>query len=430
MKLSTQSHRIRLFWPDHLGIPRSKFLPIEFAASGTGHCTAVFALGYHRDMDPTPGSFMLEGLRDMRSEFKSEDVRPGWDPDTDVVVGGLRLDDGPYVWSPRHVLETAISDWAELGYEVNLGLELEAFVLEQDENGNWVPYNTPGSHVYGVGAFSDPAGLLDKIMAQARVSGFELESVNAEYDTPQFEFTLRYKKALAAVDEAFLFKAMAREVAAREGYRLTFMGKPLGDRGGSGLHLNLSLQDSQGRNALNDLDNPESLSEVAMQCLGGLVKYHRPMALLCAPTVNAYKRLQPGQMAGVYANWGYDHRGATSRVSGDRGEACRIEHRMADGAANPYTAAAAVLQAARLGVLANLDPGPPTTSDGLMTFDDVDMTPADLSEACDALEADQVFVDAVSADMVAQLLIIKRAEWQRFTEAVTDWELNEYLDYL
>ena len=428
--MTTEAHRIRLFWPDHLGIPRSKYLPIEFAAGGTGHCTAVFALGYHRDMDPAPGSFMMEGLRDMRAEFDGHDVRPGWDPDTDVVVGSLRLDEDPYPWAPRYVLEQAVAGWAELGYKVNIGIELEAFVLEKDERGDWVPYNTPGSHVYAVGAFADPAGLLEKIMAQARICGFELESVNSEYDVPQFEFTLHYKEALAAVDEAFLFKAMAREIAAREGYRLTFMGKPFGDRGGNGLHVNMSLEDQDGRNVLNDHDKPDELSEVAMQCVGGMLKYHRPMAALCAPTVNAYKRLKPAQMAGYWANWGYDHRGATARISSDRGPACRIEHRMADGAANPYLATAAIMQAARLGVVNNMDPGPATTSDGLMTFDDVDCIPANLSDALDALEADQDFVDAVSADAVEQFVVIKRAEWERFNNAVTDWELNEYLDYL
>lgn len=397
---------------------------------GTGHCTAVFALGYHRDMDPAPGAFMLEGLRDMRAEFSGDDLRPGWDPDTDVVVGTLRLDDEPYPWAPRHVLETAISDWKDLGYQANIGLELEAYVLEQDEAGNWVPYNTPGSHVYGVGAFADPAGLLDKIMAQARHCGFQLESVNSEYDVPQFEFTLRYKEALAAVDEAFLFKAMAREIVAKEGYRLTFMGRPFGDRGGSGLHINLSLEDQDGRNVLNDHDKPDELSEIAMHCVGGMVNYHRSMAALCAPTVNAYKRLKPAQMAGYWANWGYDHRGATCRISSDRGPACRIEHRMADGAANPYTAVACIMQAARLGVLNKIDPGPATTADGLMNFDDVDCVPANLSEALDVLEADSEFVEAMSAEMVAQFMVIKRAEWARFDEAVTDWEMKEYLDYL
>jgi glutamine synthetase len=36
----------------------------------------------------------------------------------------------------------------------------------------------------------------------------------------------------------------------------------------------------------------------------------------------------------------------------------------------------------------------------------------------------------VGADLVAQHLAIKRTEWQKFLEAVTDWELREYLPFL
>jgi glutamine synthetase len=80
------------------------------------------------------------------------------------------------------------------------------------------------------------------------------------------------------------------------------------------------------------------------------VEKHESMALLCASTVNAYKRLRPAQLSGYWANWGYDHRGVTVRIPHSRGKATRIEHRMGDGAANPYLATAAVLQAALMGV--------------------------------------------------------------------------------
>ena len=56
--------RIRALWPDHLGIARGKYLPAAYAAEGTFHCAAVFALGYDKDMTPAPGSFMLDGFPD------------------------------------------------------------------------------------------------------------------------------------------------------------------------------------------------------------------------------------------------------------------------------------------------------------------------------------------------------------------------------
>ena len=54
-------------------------------------------------------------------------------------------------------------------------------------------------------------------------------------------------------------------------------------------------------------------------------------------------------MSGYWCNWGGDHRGVTTRVSAEGGAKARIEHRMGDGAANPYVLVATVLQAAKLG---------------------------------------------------------------------------------
>jgi glutamine synthetase len=36
----------------------------------------------------------------------------------------------------------------------------------------------------------------------------------------------------------------------------------------------------------------------------------------------------------------------------------------------------------------------------------------------------------VGKDLSALFLAIKRAEWQKFSAAVTDWELNYYLPFL
>ncbi len=88
---------------------------------------------------------------------------------------------------------------------------------------------------------------IDAIWDACAQAEIPLESVNSEYDTPQFEFTLRYSDALRAADDGFLFKVLAREVAHRMGLLLTFMGKPLSDRGGSGLHVNFSFRNRRRR---------------------------------------------------------------------------------------------------------------------------------------------------------------------------------------
>jgi len=422
--------RIRVLFPDHLGLARGKYIPSGHAANGARHCISTFALAFDRTMTPAPGALMLEGLPDCELKFCAEDVRPGWEADTGVVVGDLSFHGEPLAIAPRHALRRAICGWEKLGYKVKLGLELEAYVMQPDGNGRWTAWDTPGAYVYGTGHAVDPIGLLDEIMETAERCHLPVESINSEYDAAQFELTLRYGDALRAVDEIFLFKVMARELAAKRGLLLTYMGKPFADRSGSGFHVNLSLNSLQGENALASTTAPDGLSCLARQCVAGIIVHHAGIAALCAPTVNAYKRLRPAQLAGYWANWGYDHRGVTLRIPHERGRSTRLEHRMADGAANPYLASTAVMQAARLGVVNALTPPPPEEQDCLEHQSTDQHVPDDLNRALDSLEADKELGEAIGAELVAQFVAIKRAEWAKYAAAVTDWELKYYLPFL
>jgi glutamine synthetase len=316
-----------------------------------------------------------------------------------------------------------------MGYHPQIGFELEAFLFEPDGNRGWLPIHTPGSYVYGTGTAVDPSGTIEQIMNTANDMGIELESVNSEYDDGQFELTLRYDEAMRAADDAFLFKVMAKEVAAKRGYLLAFLGKPITERGGSGIHVNLSMLDEKGENAFASDEAADGLSPLARQCIAGLVNDHVSMTALVAPTVNAYKRLQPGQLNGYYANWGYDHRGVAVRVPPPRGAGTRLEHRLPDGATSVHLAAAACLVSSLRGVQMELECPPAETQD-CITGVDTDVTvPLSLGAALDALEDDKDFVEDFSPGYVEGFLAVKRAEWQRFVTHTTDWELDEYLEY-
>lgn len=431
--------RIRVMWADHLGIPRGKYLPARLADRGTAHCASTFALGYDRSMIPAPHSYLLEGLKDVQSSFDPESVRPGWDDElTGVVVGNLTLDGEPYPVSGRHALQRAVADWEAMGYRTQVGHELEGYVLQPDGEGGWERWSTPRSFVYGTGKLADPIGLMDEIMRTADACGIPVESINAEFDESQFEMTLEYGDALAAADNAFLFRILARETAIGRGLDLTFLGKPFAGISGNGIHVNFSLVDGDGNNAMFDEAADGGISDLARSCLAGLCAHHQGMTALCAPTVNAYRRLQPGELNGYWANWGFEHRCAGNRVPEARGAGTRIENRLSDGAANVYTASAAVLQGARLGVVEGLDCPDPLVTDGFEEVNtDVSSAP-DLVTALGHLEADRALVEAVGEGLVANFLAIKHAEWERYTAAVgqdegsgeiTRWELDQYLMY-
>ena len=422
--------RLRLLWPDHLGLARGKYLTPAKALSGTAHCISLFTLGYDREMIPHDGGFFWQGLPDCDAVFDPDEVREGWQPGTAVVVPDIVRGGEAVPLAPRSVLKESIAKWNDLGYDPMVGIELEAYLFEPDPDGGWRPINTPGAYVYGTGASVDPTGTIDEIMSTAADVGIEMESVNSEYDNGQFELTLAYKEALQAADEAFLFKVMAREVAAAKGLLLTFMGKPITDRGGSGLHVNLSLNDEAGTNVMSDEDAEDGLSEITRKVIAGLLHHHVGMTALLAPTVNSYKRLQPGSLCGYWANWGYDHRGVTVRVPPARGGGTRLEHRVGDGGVNPHQAIAAVLTAAWLGHENDYALDPAETLDCIERASTDVVCPPSLEAALDALDDDKELVAAFSPEFVDGFTTVKRAEWDRYKKVTTDWEIDEYLPFL
>ncbi|MBR9652104.1 glutamine synthetase family protein [Thalassovita aquimarina] len=406
--------RLRALFCDHLSIMRGKYLPGSKIGDGTTRfCRSTFGVHYDKDLLDAPGAMMMQGLPDMELHWHGEEIRDSWERATKIVVGDLYDTDGqPLPLCGRQALKRAVKDWQALGLTPKVGLELEAYALVADENGRLVPYDTPGAHVYGTGNFTDPMRFNDAIWEKADELGFRLDMITAEYDSPQFEYTLTFDEAVRAVDDIVLFRLMAREIALEHGIVLSFLPKPIAEASGSGLHVNFSFLDEAGGNALSsgEKGGPERMNDLARGCVAGLMHHHKGLAGLIAPTANSYQRLQPGSLSGFWCNWGGDHRNVTTRISSEGGAKARLEHRTADASANPYTATAAVLQAARLGVVNKYDLGPIETGDGFENWDAKDSAAVTLKGAIADLKTDTVLGDAVGAELVANHVFMKEKE--------------------
>lgn len=423
--------RCRVLFADQLNLARGKYVPMADAAKGhTRMCVGTFAVTYDKAMVAAPGGGMLDGLPDMEMVFDPQDLRPSWDSGTQIALGSLRFKGEPFALCGRSALQRATDAWRARGLDPMVGVEMEAYIFQRDANGEWVPYDTPGAYVYGTGPFADPAGLIDEIWATAAACGIPVESMNAEFDAPQFELTLRYADAMKAADDAFLFRQMAREVLYKRGYLLSFLPKPFADKAGSGLHFNLSFNRPDGSNVFANDVASGTLSPEMKGCIAGLIHHHEALAAIMAPITNSYARLQPGSLSGYWANWGIDHRSVTVRVSAETGPAARIEHRMADCAASPYFALAAMLQAALLGLENGYDLPAPETNDGLETINTDRHTPHSLAQALDALEADIVLAQAVGPEMIANFIAIKRDEVKIVSDRADADQLAYYLHYI
>jgi glutamine synthetase len=424
--------RLRLLFCDHLSLARGKYLPAGKIGHGSSRfCQGTFAVTYDKEMQPAPGGKMLEGLPDMDAVYKAEDIRQGWEPNTKVVMADLFETNGnPLALCGRSLLKRTVKEWQALGYTPKVGLELEAFAFQRDEDGKLVPYRTPGAYVYSTGRLADPLRFVDAIWDKAHEVGFPIDGFTTEYDAPQFEFTLTYDDAVKAVDDIFLFRLMAREIALDHGIILTFMPKPIATLGGSGLHVNFSFNDKQGRNAIGETAHAEKLSDLTKGCVAGLMRHHRGMAGLVAPTVNSYERLKPASLSGYWCNWGIDHRGVTTRLSTEGGKKARIEHRMGDAAANPYTLVATVLQAARLGFTGKYDLPASETADCIERHDATVGVPDNLGEALKALAEDKALTAAVGELLVGNHIGIKEGEIRRVAALEGDAVRDYYIYYI
>ncbi|MEY3961571.1 MAG: Glutamine synthetase [Pseudomonadota bacterium] len=428
--MTSQSPRLRAMFCDHLSIMRGKYLPaLKMKDDESRFARPTFSVHYDKDLlIEAPGTMCLEGIPDMALRWRADEIRAGWEPNTKVVTGDLYGGDGtPLPMCPRGALKRAVAAWEAIGLTPKVGIELEAYAFVRNDDGQIVPYDTPGGVVYGTGNFTDPRRFTDAIWNKAQEIGLPLDLITAEYDTPQYEFTLTFDSAVQHVDTVVLFRQMAREIALDHGIILTFLPKPIAGKGGSGLHVNLSFTDHNGANALakGDVGDPNNLSDLARGCIAGWMRHHKGMAGLMAPNALSYSRLQPASLSGFWCNWGGDNRNVTVRVSAEGGKKARLEHRMADAAANPYTTVATVLQAALLGVQNQYPLQPLETGDGFTHNDAPHGVAASLSEALDDLQADTALSHAVGAGLVENHLYMKRAEVDKTAalegDALRDW---------
>lgn len=428
---SAAAQRVRILFADQLNIARGKYVPDSEAKKGHARfCVGTYAVTYDRQMVAAPGGGMLDGLPDMEAVFDPNALRPSWDANTRIALADMRFKGEVFPLCGRSALKKAIADWRALGLDPMIGIEMEAYIFQRAPDGRWVPYDTPGAGVYGTGPFTDPAGLIDEVWAMAAACDLPVESINAEFDTPQFELTLKFADALKACDDAFLFRQMARELLFKRGYLLSFLPKPIPGRSGSGLHINFSLNDKSGNNVFANDVSSGTLSDLMKGSIAGLLRHHEGLAGIAAPIPNSYERLQPASLSGYWANWGIDHRSVSVRVSAETGPAARVEHRVADCAASPYVAVAAMLQAALLGVRNGYPLPEAETNDGLETTGTEHHTPHSLAEAIDALEADTVLGDAIGRLLVDNYVAVKRRELEIVDGMTAEQQFDYYAPFI
>ncbi|MCC0806962.1 type III glutamate--ammonia ligase [Methylobacterium sp. W2] len=419
------------------GAQKAKVVPVDHLpqmAAGSERYT-----GYALDgLGQAPNEDELASVPDF-----SQLIQLPWESKLAWCPADLTFQGQPYPLSTRVALKTVLKDAEAMGFGFNLGIECEIFLLKQEADGSLhtpIPDDKLVKPCYDVRGFVDNFTWLDKVATTINDLGWDLYSFDHEDACGQFEFDFNYADALTMCDRLTFFRMMAKHYAKEEGLIATMMPKPFADRTGNGAHFNMSLSDKEtGKNAFacDPSADPRGLglTETGYHFIGGVLKHGRALCAAFAPTVNSYKRLvRQGSMAGfswapVFNSYGSNNRTNSVRVPAGGG---RCESRNADGAVNPYLAAALVLAAGLEGVRERIDPGAPN-EDNLYDLTDaqraergIEFLPQTLAEAVDAFAADPLVEKTLGKALRDEFIRYKRAEWEEYHLTVSAWEIERY----
>jgi glutamine synthetase len=425
---------VRVSYPDLIGVDRGRDVLLGELEAAVGHglafCRAVYHTSPMGDVVPVQGG-LEDGLPDIivRPDLATL-MRLPWEPNAAWCLGDATTPEGqPAPESPRVVARHVAAELAGLGYSLVCGPELEFYLCQQDADGTWRRYANDLGNVYVVGRKGDPQGMLLRMLRLLRDVGLRVTAANHEFSPGQFEINLGHTEMTDAADRAFRLKSAVQEIARQRDLLATFMAKPFNDEGGSGFHVHVSLADDCGTNVFGDPGAPDGISAAARHAIGGVLRHARALSALLNPTINSYKRFGPDTLAPWLIDWGLDNRSAMVRIPPERGPGARMEVRLGDAAANPYLGIAAIGAAVYLGIRDNAEP--PAKLEGY-GYDPAkaEMLPVRLSDALDALEADQELTAVLGEYFVGSFLTYKRNEIERFERFVTDWEFREYAYHL
>ena len=392
------THTVVMGIGDINGIMRGKRIPSShwenICNDGNALSAAMFAIDVTCDVWDTPYVNFDNGYPDMHMFPGSKPVLLPWEPGVAMVIGRAEgTDHKPVPIDPRNVLVRQLERAKAMGYEIQVGTELEFFLLDPET----MEPKDQGIQVYGLERAAELEHVLGPIRRQINECGIPIEQSNPEYAPGQVEVNIRYDEALLAADRVVMFRSLVKQLALAHGYKATFMPKPFFEQSGNGFHAHYSLWKG-GKNVFSDGGKINALGK---KFIAGLQKRMAEAAVCGSTTVNGFRRRQPYTFCPINTSWGIDNRTVGLRVIQGSDSAVRVEKRDAGADCNPYLLLATDIAAG----LDGLEQG---------------MTPSAISEGNAYEEAD---ADPIPTDLATAIELARGSDWLKEVMSELQWEL-------
>jgi glutamine synthetase len=423
---------VRILWCDNANIIRVKATHIDHykgLEQGVGMSVAQQALPVMYDAVVQESGLGPVGEAQLVPDWNTLTLLP-YSPGHAQVLSDMMDEKGPWEHCPRLFLKGQISRLAEHGLKLRAAFENEFFLLRRTESG----LEPADATIYAMThSMNVHAALINDLAEALSKQGVKVDYYYPESGPGQQEMSIRYTDALQAADQQLIFRETARGVAYKHGLVASFLPKIVETAAGSGCHINLSLWQG-GENITGDAGHPTGLGEKARAFMAGILRHLPGLAALTIASTNSYRRIKPHFWAGAYRSWGYGNREASIRVTRrlDSRAAYRFEVKTADATANPYLALGGIMAAGLDGLERDLPlPEEVTVDPGYLEEAErqekgIDLLPANLVQALDALEEDEVLLSALGEARAKAYLAVKRME----SNTMKDFNLEEEVKML
>ena len=337
---------------------------------------------------------------------------------------------------PRGVLRRVLDRAKSMGYEVKVGFEYEFFVFAEtafsirEKGYRSLKPISPGFFGYSMLRNSVLSDFYRDLLAMCETMDMGIEGLHTETGAGVLEAALRVRDGLQAADAAALFKLYTKVLAQKRDWLATFMAKWSKDWPGCGGHLHMSLW-KDGKPVFFDEAAPHRMSQTMRHFVGGQRALMPETLSMVASTVNSYRRLIPGFWAPTASTWGVENRTTSLRVIPGSAKSTRVEYRVAAADANPYLALAAAVGSGLWGVEHGIDPGEPVQGNSYaLEHPDEMQLPRTLMDAAGRLKASKPARTLFGDAFVDHYAATREWEEREFRKAITDWELDRYMEII
>ncbi len=394
-------------------------------------------------LDPTDAILPIPGVSDDDANFHDSPLKvdqsslrniPFEAPSDDLLLLANFTGNNAGI-CPRSLLSKVLEKGKTMGLQAKYGMELEYTLFNETSASlaakgfrNLEPATAHASHdlvIYQAAQsnwYSEVANMCEAL-------NINLSKMHEEIGPGFMEACVGPGVDLETADQTALLKNFMRVLAMQQDKSVCYMARWSEQSDSQSTHIHISLLDNDGKPVFWDESNDHNMSDTFRYFIGGLQTYMAGMMLLCAPTVNSYRRFVEGTFAPPMLSWGVENRTCCFRVVGESPTDIRVENRLPGADSHPHLTMAASLAAGFAGIAEKIAPSAETTGNGYIPGQASGAEFArQMSDAIAALRASSHAREWLGDQFVDAFASSREGQLNEFQSKVPDVELMRFFE--